>query len=334
MFGICFLLSLITIWLYKPLRFYILSYFFEWLYVHKTIGRFLGIRYTDDVSWETNRRDTYVYMSGIFIKLFTKFTGMEVILTDKTRHEFQTLQSRYSRNINMEPYFKTIENTTMTAEEFENFLSQAVLVETNRVFQILDSETEQKLLSHIMILRNIVNGLTGGMVDGFKTITRNFGSIIEISKILKSVPEHQRLLLYVPQLTLINNFSMMLAETKGDMNRFQPYEFLDAKVKFSVFVSKGKLVLVERVKDTSNTEMNRAFGPKMVICPGNIYTLRFVKSILAFLQSFNIVVEGKEVFEGKRFANFMNKQDVKFTFNKTNNDIVDVDKWDTLPISI
>jgi hypothetical protein len=320
---------LLFVWFYKPLRFYLLSYFFEWLFVHQTVGRLLGIRYIDDVKWETNRNETYVYMSGIFIWIFTKFTGMDVILTNKTRHEFLSLQQRLARNINMEPYFKEIENKTMTAEDFENFLSRSVLIETNKVFEILDTNTEETLLKHIMILRNIVNGLTGGMVDGFKMVWNNFGSILEISRILKSVPEHQRLLLYVPQLTLINNFSMMLAETKGDMNRFQPHEFLDAKVKFSVFVSRGQLVLVERIKDSANTEMNRAFGPKMVICPGNIYTMRFVKSILAFLQSFDIKVEGKEVFEGKRFANFMNKKDVTFKFTKDSDEVVNVDKWDS-----
>lgn len=318
----------VTAWMFKPFRFYVLSWFFESLYHNKKLGTFLGIKYIDDESWDTNRHETYVYMSGLFVKMFTYFTGMEVILTDDTRKKFMTLQQQKARFIQMEEYFKKIEGKTLTAAEFEDFLSNAVFVETNRVFNILDKEKEEELLKHIMIVRHIINGLTGEMWKGIKNAIFNFGSVIRISMILRSVPEYQRILLYVPQLTLINNFSMMLAETRGDMSRIQPYEFVDAKVKFSVFVENDQLVLVERIKDQKNTETNRSFGPKGVQCPGNIYTMRFIKSILAFLQSFNIVVEGKPILEGERFTNLVNKDDVKFTFNKCENVEVDIGKWD------
>ena len=322
-----FLACLLGAWIYKPLRFYLLSFLFEWLYRHQTVGKLLGIMYTKDDSWTCHRNDTYVYMAGIFIRLFVMFTGMEVILTDQIRTDFQSLQQRHSRDITMEPYFNEIEGKTITANEFENFLSKAVLVETNRVFKILDDNREKELLKHILIMRDIVNGLTGGMVGGVKMVYKNWNSIMKISRIFKSVPEHQRLLLFVPQLTLVNNFTMMLAETQGDMNKIKPYEFVDAKVKFSVFVCRDQLVIVERIKDTRNTETNRAFGPGAVICPGNIYTMKFVKSIIAFLQTFNINVVGVPIIEGERFANLMNKDSVKFTFTKNKNIAFDTDKW-------
>ena len=327
---ITFILLPITLWVYKPMRFYILSFFFEWLYHHKYIGRFLGISYKNDKDWKTTRNETYVYMSGLFVKSFTYFTGMEVILTDKTRKDFMTLQAQCARNIKMDEYFKKIENKTLTAAEFEDFLSESVLVETNRVFNILSKDKEHKLLKHILIVKHIINGLTGEMWNGLKSAFWNFRSVIEISLILRSVPEYQRILLFVPQLTLINNFSMMLAETRGNMSRIQPYEFVDAKVKFSVFVTDGRLVLLERVRDMANNEINRSFGPRDVQCPGNIYTIRFIKSILAFLQSFNITVAGTPILRGERFTNLINKNDVKFTFIKDENVVVDVNKWDVL----
>ena len=112
------------------------------------------------------------------------------------------------------------------------------------------------------------------------------------------------------------------------MEKIQPYEFVDAKVKFSVFIENDQVVLVNRIKDNRNTETNRSFGPRGVQCPGNIYTMRFIKSILAFLQSFNIVVEGNPVLKGERFTNLVNKTEVSFTFNKRDNVEVDIGKWD------
>lgn len=266
-------------------------------------------------------------MSGFFVKFFVKFTGVEIVLPDETRKEFMKLQQFNAKNISMKPYFSQIENKTLSVDEFENFLSYSVLAETNRVFQILDEKIEKELLSHILILKNIVNGLTGGMINGFGMFVKHFKSIYRISQIIRSVPKHKRLLLYVPQLTLINNFGMMLAINKGDMSKIQPYEFLDARVKFSAFINKDKIVLVERIKDTkNNNEVNRAFGPKSVTCPGNIYTMKFIKSILAFLQSFSIKVEGDAIFEGDRFTNLMNKDKVIVTFTK--NQEVDESKWD------
>lgn len=324
------LLLPIMVWVYKPTRFYILSFFFEWLYHHRYIGHLLGIRYTNDKDFKTSRNETYVYMSGLFVKLFTYFTGMDVILTDTTRIEFMTVQAKFARDIKMDSYFKKLENKTLTANDFEDFLSESVLLETNRVFNILDKNKEQRLLKHILIVKHIINGLTGEMWNGLRSAFWNFKSVIEISTILRSVPEYQRILLYVPQLTLINNFSMMLAETRGNMSVIQPYEFVDAKVKFSVFVTNGQLVLLDRVKDMANTEINRSFGPMGVQCPGNIYTMKFIKSILAFLQSFKIIVEGQPKFRGERFTNLINKNDVKFTFIKDENIIVDVEKWDVI----
>ena len=41
--------SLISfLWFYKPVRFYLMSFFFDWLYENPNVGKFLGIKYEND----------------------------------------------------------------------------------------------------------------------------------------------------------------------------------------------------------------------------------------------------------------------------------------------
>ena len=296
------------------LRHYLLSFFFPLLFKHPKIGKFLGIRYEDDLTWTTNRKESHVFMTGIFIKLFTSFTGMDVILTDESRKKFIRLQADLGNKINIQKYLSTLDGKVLTLQEFENFLSDSILKETNDVFEIVSPQCEKLLLKKLRIVQTIVNFLVGDRVYGIYYFIKNFKEIMDISKILKSVPEHKRLLLFVPQLTLVNNFGKMLITHNGDMSEIEPYDFLEPVSKFMVIKAHNDLVLVSRSFDKSNTPSNKAFGPKGLQCPGNIYTFKFIRSILEPLQKFDITVEGKPKFRTGRFNGIINKNDIVLNF--------------------
>ncbi len=308
-FATCF------IWI-KSFRFYVLSFYFDYLFENKSVAKMCGIQFENDKDWKTNRKDTHVYMEGIFVEMFSQFAGMRPILTDSTRKAFMRIQTQRVKHIDMEKYFDKIDSNTLIMIELENFLSRSILIETNRVFEIFDAKTQKSFLKYLPLLRQVTGALLGDPKEGMKLMFENRKSIMRISEILKSVPEYKRAFLYVPQLTLITNFSKLIVRKNGDISDFEPHEYLKPISKYSVFVSNGELVFVLRSPDTSNNPSNKAFGPHGVQCPGNKFTFKFIQSIISFLQDFKIDIDGRAVIKGNRFPDIVNKGDIKFTFSK------------------
>jgi len=293
-----------------------MSFIFPWLYDHPRISKLLQIQYKDDTDWRTNRKETYVYMKGLFVWIFTKFSGMSVILSDDVRKSTMRLQQLECDKFDMTRYFDEINGRTITLEQFEDYLAGWILKESNRVFQIIDKHQEDLLYQHVRIIKSIINSLLGNIFRGLWTIVRNLPTVIKMSKILRTVPEDKRLFLFVPQLTLVSNFVRTIVKTKGDFSNVHPHDFLESSTRFSVFINNNNLVFVNRNSDTSDNSNNRAFGPMGVQCPGSISVMKFFKIIIEFLQDFNITVEGTPKYSTGRFVSIINKDDIRVTFNR------------------
>lgn len=314
------MLGILAFQFHLPFRFYVLSYFLNWLYNHPETATKLGIRYENDETWKTNRKETEIFFTGIFAKVLMKFTGLPFLLPDDLRKNFETLQAVKASEISMKPYFDEIAGKTLTIEEFEHFLSRSILKETNRVFEILDPATEDELMKHILIVRGIVDSLTGSVYNGFWLMISNMRTAFVISRILKSVEQKKRLLLHIPQLALINNFSKMILRNPPDetgiidISKIEPCDFLEPLSKFFTAIHDNQMVFVHRHMDRRNSSSNRAFGPTGYQCPGNVYSINFIRSTIDFLKSFDIYVEGQAKYRLGRFKNIVNKKDIKVTF--------------------
>ncbi len=296
-----------------------MSYFFSQLYNYPKIAYFLGVKFDSIFKYSGTRKMARIYSDGIFVQILKLITGMNLRVTDKTRFAMIQLQREFQNEINMEPYFEEINNRELTVMEFEYFLSKIILIETNKIYNMLDKDLENELLECSKILFDVLNCLSGCMYEGIKVMMMNIKKLYKISKILKTIEEPKRILLFGPQLSLVTNFSKMLMKNKN-FNELEPWNFLDLQTKFFVFeehTSPHQLIFLERDIDKTNGESNRAFGSKYITCPGSKMTIDFIKSTLLFLQSFDIQIKGTAIFEGFRFKNFINKHDVtvKFTRN-------------------
>jgi hypothetical protein len=304
-------------YLYKPLRFYIYSFFFPWLYEHPTISKFLGIRYEDDTDWATNRKESRVYLPGITVWLLKFFIGMDFLLEDNVRKTFERIQLDFAKDIDMRSYFRRLDGKTINLVEFEDFLSKSMIQETNRVFNIIDTERCDLFVEHSKALRTIISAVTFSVFEGLKALMTNLHHIIKMSVIIRSVPEHKRVLLLAPQLALIHNFSQMVIDKRGDMVDVQPHDFMTPISKIFVAVTNGDLVFVSCHQDKRDTPSNRAFGPKGLQCPGASYTFKFVQNVIGFIRTMKIDVRGIPRYEGGRFSNISNKEEILFTFGTT-----------------
>jgi hypothetical protein len=315
-----FVLFSVLFTFYKRFRFYCLSYVFSTLYSRPCVARVLGIERNTVFKYSGTRKYSRIYSDGIFVKLLKLITGMDLRLSDKTRNEMMRLQRQHSREINMEPYFDTINDKKMTLLEFEYFLSRILLIETNRIYQVFTKEQNDELIQYSVVIFEVLNGLSGGMIDGFRLMLSNILTLFKISRILKLAPEEKRIMVFGPQLSLVTNFSKMIMRNTGDLSKLEPWNFLDLQTKFFVFEEhpdnymKHQLVFLDRSTDRSNTIDNKAFGAGRIICPGNKLTIDYIASILRFLQKFSIEINGDAVFEGVRFKNISNKKDIMISF--------------------
>jgi len=320
------ILTIGLIWLYKPLRFYVLSFWFPFLYRHPRLAVMLGIQFRDDITWATNHEETRIYIPGIYGYLFTKFTGLPIETTTQVRKELLYLQGQYAKNISMEHYFTGIQNKKMTLTQFEDFLSNTLLIETNRVFNILDDDKLEQFNKNLQIARHILSGLTYSPSKSIINMIKNYRIVLELRSILHSVSGGKRLLLLIPHLSLIDGFSKMIVKTNGDLSCIQPVDFFELTSKFFVWINNDQLTFVTRNPDNTNTANNRTFGiaksndpTKMrFFCPGNVYVMKFIKSILSFLKSLNINVTGDSpIISTNRFYNITNKDSIMVEFTES-----------------
>ena len=311
--GIVFIVCVIV----KSIRYYIISFFFPFLYDHPFISQFIGIKYVNDTTFRPERKDVRIYLAGVFAKLFSYFTGLPIITSDETRKELMRLQGLYAKDISMKYYFDKLFNETttrkMTLIEFEEFLADCILTETNRVFKILNTADENIIRKHLQCIRIVLAGLKGGENRSIMQFIRGLSAIRQTVKILHNHSPSHRLLILIPCLTLIDGFSKMIVQKTN--NELEMKDFFDFTSRFFVVVYKGDLTFINRSKDDSNNSLNRAFGvPKGFLCPGNIYVTKFIKSIIEFLNCLDITVDGTANISNKRFRSITNMKDISLTF--------------------
>jgi hypothetical protein len=309
---------LITSWFYKPIRFYILSFFFDFFNNNEYVGKLFGIQYYDDFELVAPRNTSQIYMTGVFPMFFKWFTGMPLELEHDVMKNFKLIQADAAKKLNLEPYIQKLDKEKLTVTEFEDIMSIALLEESNRVFNILPEQKLEELKVHLRLFRNIIGNLTNNSNKNvFKDLSTNYKIICKLSNILKSVKKDVRLFLFVPQLTLLNSFTQMIIDKNGDLAETEIHEFLKPVSKYMTMIYKGNLTIVRRHLDKRNSFENFAFGVNQFKCPGRKYTYQIIQSVLDTLKKMNVKIDGNkpEYHESKRFRNIKNKDEIIFTIN-------------------
>jgi hypothetical protein len=297
-----------------------------WFYNHPDIAHIVGIDMDNVFTYRGNRKNARIYSDGIFVAILRLITGMDLRVSDETRVKMIRLQRDHSKQLDMRPYFEEINGKEMTVLQFEHFLSKVLLVETNRLYNVFSEDLEKQLTAHSIVVFEVLNGLSGGMIEGFKLMFLHARTLYKISKILKTAPEAERLMIFGPQLSLVTNFSKMIMRCKEDgeksFDELEPNDFLNLRTKFFVFEEHNapvhRLVFLDRSKDSSDGAGNKAFGPTYIACPGAKMTIDYIQSVLSFLKSFQIDVIGDAKYEGVRFKNISNKPEIFIKFTLKN----------------
>jgi len=120
----------------------------------------------------------------------------------------------------------------------------------------------------------------------------------------------EKLIVFVPFMTTIDTCLInFVSKTKPkEINEL----FQRTPIIFIPMVSDGKLVICDVVPNKENTPGNSVFGPKGVICPGNLITSAMVKAMMDLMNHFDYTIEGSPIFSTNSFINIvLNKDDIK-----------------------
>lgn len=307
--------TIISCWYIKSIRFNIMSFFFEWFDKHETVGKFLGIRYGNDYELIFNRKETKMYtpfLSKIFIEWFV---GTNINLDFHVYKTLLRMQFSISTNINLNKYFIILHNKRMNLEEFEEYLANILLFEINQQLNLLDENNFNKFKIHNKLIRHILNILTGDTHNIIYILLTNINNILNLRKLLLSLPIESRLLLVVPQFTILNKFVEMIISKKGNLQDLQFYEFVKPN-SFLTIIYKNDLYIVRRYVDKSNSYSNIGFGVKGFQCPASKFVFKIIDDTIKNLKKFNIKIEGTPIYlKSIRYPkNIINKKDIFLNF--------------------
>jgi len=109
-------------------------------------------------------------------------------------------------------------------------------------------------------------------------------------------------LLTTVELTLVNFVSKTKPLNMSDL-------FKNTTSRYVPFFSDDNLVICEITPNDANNPGNSIFGPKGVICPGNLVTSNVIKAVMALMNHFDYVVEGVPKFKFIGSANRIQNRD-------------------------
>ena len=304
------------LWFYKPVRFYLMSFFFDWLYENPNVGKFLGIKYENDYDLIFRRRDTVMYTPGIYSLLVEWFMQIKINLETDIFKKLINVQFNVAKKIDFNSYLNILDNKYMSLEEFENYLAESFLIEINNELKFLSDDKISLIIEHNKLIRNILNGLTRGSENLFYKIMTNFDKVLDLRKILLTISPEERLFLIIPQMTILTKFVEMIINKKGNLQDLEFYEFV-MPVSFFTMINNGELYMIHRHIDKKNSYSNNGFGVNGFRCPASQFVFKVISNIIDNLKKFKIDIIGEPIYlKSKRFKkNIINKNDVFLKIN-------------------
>lgn len=315
---IIILALLLVCWFYRPIRFYIFSYFFVFLNDNEIIGKKLGIKYANDYELNVMRKDTHIFFPGINTKIIEFFINYNIELSPNDFKNFIKIQHNLSKEINLSKYFDSLNNLIFSINEFEDYITKSYLTEINKIFLCLNEEDFNFFYSNNITTRKILNGITNGTENYFSFLFKNFNIIIKFRNILLKIPDEYRHFYIVTQLTIINKIIEMIIYNDGNLDNLELWNFLISSSKFYTIIHNNDLHIIRRHIDKTNNPSNRGFGVKGHQCPAANLVCTTFNNIITSLKNYKIKISGNIKYSSqKRFLkNIVNKDHVYLNFTK------------------
>jgi len=278
---------------------------------HRRLGKALGITYHRTDEWETTRDESRLSFPTFgLIKLIGigyEFGNVEHIRGLKAR------QQQHSRAIDISQYIPTLVGQRLNILEIEDFLIRSWLNELTDIYNIPPPPDKEQYVRGIKAVRAFFSNRQASLGSALRVIWDRFSELRDLRCYLVSLSMPERVLMLLPPMTTIDNSLHNLVTDPLPIMQLRDI-FRHAPVGFLPVLSKGRMCILDVVVNDADNPGNSCFGPKGMICPGNIVTSMVLKSVADLKRSFRVKVEGTPLLRQGSGRKIWNPTEVFVTF--------------------
>jgi DNA-binding protein len=274
------------------------------------------VKYYRSDEWETNRGETQLAVSnGLMQTVMTYLMGSALVLNDK---EFITAlkarQRKITRELDLVQYLRPLAGKEVTAHDIEALLLRSMLNELVEVFNIPPPDDRDAFLEGIMVMRSMIAEGFGSPLIAIWRLVSNRAKMAEMRRYFSSLSKPDMTIVQVPLLTTVDTTMLSILTNQNAVSSFHEL-FALVPVKMLPFYHNGEMVVLDIVANEQDNPGNSAFGPKGVICPGNIVTSMVLKSVMQLKAEMEFPIApgspAPDLPEGRPFAVISNGRDVR-----------------------
>jgi len=276
---------------------------------NRDLGKRFGIIYKDSSTWTTDRDHTRLLSSQNLLSQFIFGQAIKIGDPEYIKNLKKRQKVPGARDINLVEYFNKGEKYNFV--ELEKKLIETWVEEITQVYQIPYPPDLKAFMEGISTMRNRL--FSGTRMKILWETIKNIKKLSPLGKYWKILEPSEKLIVFVPFLTTIDTCMINLV-SKSKPQQLNEL-FRNTPVKYVPMVSDDELVICDITPNDVNNPGNSVFGPKGVICPGNIVTSAMVKAMMNLMNHYDYKIEGSPKFgEGSIINRISNPEELFITF--------------------
>jgi len=195
--------------------------------------------------------------------------------------------------------------------ELERMLCKFWVDEIAEAFDIKKPEDYTNFIDGMILMREIITTISSNKIKSAYIALKNYGIFKKMNRYWDVVNKEEKLIMTAPFLTTIDT-CMINFLTKNKPERLSEL-FKNTPITYVPMITNEKYVICMITPNESDHPGNSVFGPKGVICPGNIVTSMLVKAMLDLMNELDYDIIGKPTFNtGGTINRISNSNEIRF----------------------
>jgi len=228
--------------------------------------------------------------------ILTKITGFNIRAGEEDAiYALKKRQRTKAREIDLLKYFD--KDMDMTFEEYEKWLVEIWIIELSEAFDIAKPKESDLFVEVILKMRRMMQVVQTNRLKLIYYVLKDFSFFRRNSEYWNSLVHEEKMIMMVPFFTTIDT-CMINMITKNKPQKISEM-FQNTPIKYVPMQCDENMVICEIVPNDQDNPGNSVFGPRGVICPGNIVTSMLVKTMMDLMNNLDYEVIGTPRFNAE-----------------------------------
>jgi hypothetical protein len=258
---------------------------------YRWLGPLFGVSFSRSDEWETSRDDTSLALPFARMEWISKvLMGITLRINDPNIIKALKQKQRQTvRELDFEPHFRALVGNELTVAELEDELVRIWTQELHEAYDLPEPHDKAGWIAGVKLFRKVTDAFVSSPLKGAWLLLRDRAKAHATREHLRALGDVDGVLLLVPFLTTIDTTLINLVVTPNFTTFHSMFEHTPVKALPMLSRSRG-LVFLDVVANHQDNPGNSAFGPKGVICPGNMVTCAILAQVQAIQQKFSITL--------------------------------------------